>query len=191
MIKKNIIIEKDYLNKLTRTLRQNKSKEIYSLYNSILQTWKKNKTVFICGNGGSAANANHIANDLSIAAVRNSKKGLKVEYLGSNSAVITCIANDYGYEKIFSEQLKNKASKDDLLLVLSGSGNSKNILNAIKQAKKIKMNTFAILGFNGGKCKKISDKFINYNINDMQISEDLQMIIINICVKELAKQKIV
>ena len=120
MIKKNIIIEKDYLNKLTRTLRQNKSKEIYSLYNSILQTWKKNKTVFICGNGGSAANANHIANDLSIAAVRNSKKGLKVESLGSNSAVITCIANDYGYEKIFSEQLKNKASKDDLLLVLSG-----------------------------------------------------------------------
>ena len=136
MIKKNIIIEKNYLNKLTRTLRQNKSKEIYSLYNSILQTWKKNKTVFICGNGGSAANANHIANDLSIAAVRNSKRGLKVESLGSNLAVITCIANDYGYEKIFSEQLKNKASKDDLLLVLSGSGNSKNILNAIKQAKK-------------------------------------------------------
>ena len=187
---KNQKIEKDYLAKLVKVLEQNKSKEIYNLYNLILKTWKKNQSIFICGNGGSAANSNHIANDLSIAAVKNSKRGLKVESLASNSSVMTCIANDYGYEKIFSEQLRNKGSKEDLLLVLSGSGNSKNILNAIKQAKKIKMNIFAILGFNGGKCKKILDKFINYQINDMQISEDLQMIIINICVKELMKQSI-
>jgi D-sedoheptulose 7-phosphate isomerase len=186
--KKNI--ERNYLRNLVKVLKQNKSIEIYNLYNMILKTWKKNQSIFICGNGGSAANANHIANDLSIAAVKNSKRGLKVESLASNSAIITCLANDYGYDKIFSKQLKNKGSKDDLLLVLSGSGNSKNILNAIKQAKKLKMNTFAILGFDGGKCKKISDKFINYKINDMQISEDLQMIIMNICVKELMKQSI-
>ena len=71
MIKKNNI-EKNYINKLTKTLQQNKSKEISALYNAILDTWKKNKTIFICGNGGSAANSNHIANDLSIAAVKNS-----------------------------------------------------------------------------------------------------------------------
>ena len=104
---------------------------------------------------------------------------------------MTCLANDIGYDKIFSEQIKSKGSKGDLLIVLSGSGNSKNIISAIKEAHKLKMNTFGILGFNGGKCKKILNNFINYKINDMQISEDLQMIIMNICVKSLMKKKLV
>ena len=82
---------------------------------------------------------------------------------------MTCLANDIGYDKIFSEQIKSKGSKGDLLIVLSGSGNSKNIISAIKEAHKLKMNTFGILGFNGGKCKKILNNFINYKINDMQI----------------------
>lgn len=183
-------IEKNYIDKLINTLKQNKSKEILSLYNAILRTWKKNKSIFVCGNGGSAANANHITNDLLIAAGKNSKRGLKVESLSSNSAVMTCLANDTGYANVFSGQLKTKGLKEDLLLVLSGSGNSKNIINAIKQAKKKKMHTFGILGFDGGKCKKILKNHINFKINDMQISEDIQMIILNVCVRELMKNRI-
>ena len=187
MTLKNKIIE-DYISKLINCLNINKQKQITKLHALILSAWKRNKKIFICGNGGSAANANHIANDLLIAATKKSKKKLNIESLASNSAVMTCLANDIGYDKIFSEQIKSKGSKGDLLIVLSGSGNSKNIISAIKEAHKLKMNTFGILGFNGGKCKKILNNFINYKINDMQISEDLQMIIMNICVKSLMKK---
>ena len=190
MTLKNKIIE-DYISKLINCLNINKQKQITKLHALILSAWKRNKKIFICGNGGSAANANHIANDLLIAATKKSKKKLNIESLASNSAIMTCLANDIGYDKIFSEQIKSKGSKGDLLIVLSGSGNSKNIISAIKEAHKLKMNTFGILGFNGGKCKKILNNFINYKINDMQISEDLQMIIMNICVKSLMKKKLV
>ena len=93
----------------------------------LLKIWREDKNLFICGNGGSAANAIHIANDLhyGIGACGSEPiiRGLKVEALPSNQAVITCLANDTGYENIYSHQLKNKARKGDILLVLSGSGN--------------------------------------------------------------------
>ena len=100
------------------------------------------------------------------------------------------MANDIGYENIFSEQIKVKGVGGDLLIVLSGSGNSKNVINAIKEAKKNKLDTFAILGFDGGKCKKILKDYIHYNVDDMQISEDMQMIVLNMCIQKLMKQKI-
>ena len=131
-----------------------------------------------------------MANDLLYAAGKKNKKGLKVESLVSNSSVITCLANDKGYKNIFSEQIKVKAKKGDLLIVLSGSGNSSNVINAIQTSKKIGVETFAILGFNGGKCKKIVDNYIHCKINDMQVSEDMQMIILNICLQKLMKQKV-
>ena len=179
-----------YINRLIETLKQDKAKEITLLFNKIFNVWKNNKTVYICGNGGSAGNANHIANDLLYAAGKKNKKGINVESLSSNPSVITCLANDTGYENIFAEQLKVKGAKGDLLIVLSGSGNSLNIINAIKVAKKKKLDTFAILGFNGGKCKKILNNFIHFNVNDMQISEDIQMIVLNICIQKLMKTKL-
>ncbi len=180
-----------YIDKLIKVLNQNKSNYINKLYTELYKSWKNKKNIYICGNGGSAGNANHIANDLIFAAGKRNKKGLKVESLSANSSVITCLANDLGYENIFSEQLKVKGSKNDLLIVLSGSGNSKNILKAILMAKKIKMKTFGIFGFNGGRCKKLVDNHIHYNINDMQISEDIQMIVFNSCIQKLMKQKLI
>ena len=98
---------KEYKNKLFNTLDNRKlSSEIEILYNSILLAWKNKKQIFICGNGGSAGNAIHIANDYLYGAGVKNKKGLKVEALSSNQAVITCVANDLGYEHIYSEQLK-------------------------------------------------------------------------------------
>ena len=149
-----------------------------------------NKNFFICGNGGSGANAIHIANDFLYGAGITNKKGLKVEALTSNTAVLTCLANDIGYDKVFSEQIKVKGEKNDLLLVLSGSGNSNNIINALKEARKLKLRTFAIVGFSGGKCKKLADNCIHTKIDDMQISEDFQMILLNMIMKELTKIKL-
>ena len=103
---------------------------------------------------------------------------------------MTCLANDLSYEDIFSEQIKVKGEKNDLLLILSGSGNSKNVINALKEAKKMKLRTFAILGFGGGKCLKLANKSIHIKVDDMQISEDFQMIIMNIIMQKLSKIKL-
>lgn len=187
--KKKDSLTEQYISRLIQVIKTDKNKEINLLYNQILKTWKNKKTIYVCGNGGSAGNANHIANDLIFAAGKKNKKGIKVESLASNPSIITCLANDIGYENIFSEQIRVKGAKGDLLIVLSGSGNSKNVIKAIKEAKKNKLDTFAILGFDGGMCKKIVKNYIHYEVNDMQISEDLQMIVLNICIQELMKQK--
>ena len=104
---KNFLTEQ-YSSRLIKVIKTDKDREINLLYNKIFKAWKKNKTVYVCGNGGSAGNANHIANDLIFAAGKKNRKGIKVESLASNPAIITCLANDIGYENIFSEQIKVK-----------------------------------------------------------------------------------
>jgi D-sedoheptulose 7-phosphate isomerase len=142
--------------------------------------------LYICGNGGSAGNAIHLANDFNYGIDKdNGGVGLRVEALPANSSIITCIANDEGYEHIFSQQLKVKANPGDMLLVLSGSGNSKNILNALEVGNSLGMKTFAILGFTGGKAKGIAKHPIHFQIEDMQISEDLQLIVGHIAMQYL------
>ncbi len=173
----------DYINSFSTKVE----KDILSLSNHVLQCWKNDKNIYIIGNGGSGANAQHIANDFLYGAALSNKKGIKIEALVSNSAVITCLANDIDYDSIFSEQLKVKASKKDLLIVLSGSGNSKNIIKAIKQAKKMNVYSFGIIGFNGGKAKKILDESIHFELNDMQVVEDLQMFVLHVCCKWLSQ----
>ncbi|WP_232824616.1 SIS domain-containing protein [Algibacillus agarilyticus] len=148
---------------------------------------KTKNHLYICGNGGSAGNAMHLANDFLYGVSPNLANALKVEALSANSSVLTCLGNDLGYDSIFSRQLKVKAEKGDLLLVLSGSGNSSNIIKAIEEAKIKGMYTVGILGFDGGKAKEILDMPIHFDINDMQISEDLQLIVGHMLMKLLSK----
>ena len=157
---------------------------------AMLDTWSTGKCIYICGNGGSAGNAIHLANDLIYGAGMTRGKGLRAEALSANAAVLTCLANDVGYENIYSEQLKVKGSEGDILIALSGSGNSPNIIRAIEVAKGIGMKTFAILGYSGGKCKEIVDHPIHFEVDDMQIAEDLQLIVGHICMQWLSEQKI-
>ena len=142
---------------------------------------------------GSAANALHIANDLhyGIGACGSAPiiPGMRVDALPSNTGIITCLANDTGYENIYSNQLKVKANEDDILLALSGSGNSSNIINAINAAKDQKMKTVAVLAFDGGVCKDLADLVIHCPINDMQIAEDTQLIIGHLCMQWLNSHK--
>jgi len=148
---------------------------VEKLAKKILLAQQENKQIFLCGNGGSAANAIHIANDF--LCLGPEVKGVKVVALPANQAIVTCLANDSGYENIFSAQIRQLASKGDLLIVLSGSGNSANILKAINTAKEMGISTCAILGFDGGKCLKLVDIPIHFSTNDMQIAEDLQLIV--------------
>ncbi len=147
------------------------------LAKKILLVQKRDRQVFLCGNGGSAANAIHIANDLLYFKSKQEGKGLKVIALPANQAILTCLANDTGYENIFSFQLERLGRKGDMLIILSGSGNSLNILKAVDAAKKMGISTCAILGFDGGKCLDLVDTAIHFPVDDMQISEDLQLIV--------------
>lgn len=143
----------------------------------MLRCWQEKRQVFFCGNGGSAGNAVHLANDFLYGIAKKTGGGLKVQALSANSAVMTCLANDIGYESIFSEQLAVQAQAGDLLIALSGSGNSPNIVRVIEQAKAMNVKSYAILGFTGGKCKEIADVPIHFPVNDMQIAEDMQLIV--------------
>ena len=141
------------------------------------------------GNGGSAQNSTHIENGMVYGLrSKNIPNGLNIESINSNTSVITCLANDVGYDFIFSEQLISKAQKNDLLIVLSGSGNSKNILNALKTAKKLDLKTFSLLGFDGGDAIKISEKNIHIKSYNMQVVEDVHMIIFHLITRFLSSK---
>jgi len=178
----------DYSKRLADTLDEINWTSVLRLSKELLATKIRGSRVFLCGNGGSAANANHIANDLVYAVTEHTGSGFDAVSLAANSAVLTCLANDVGYENIFSEQLAVSGRENDLLLVLSGSGNSENILNALTMAKKLKMRTAGILGFDGGKCKKITDCAVHVDVNDMQISEDIQLVVGHMIMKWLKKE---
>tara|TARA_B100001057_G_C22846303_1_gene949185 strand:+ start:959 stop:1513 length:555 start_codon:yes stop_codon:yes gene_type:complete len=118
-------------------------------------TLKRNRTIFFAGNGGSAADCEHIAGEL-VGRYKKNRKPYKALSLTTDTSVITCIANDFGYDKIFERQLQALGQKGDLLIVYSTSGKSKNIINVLKMAKKLKIKSISLLGNNGGSCKKLS-----------------------------------
>jgi len=167
----------DYANRLNTAMQATDWSGVTRLAQELRECWTSGRQVFICGNGGSAGNAIHLANDFlyGISKVRGS--GLRVHALPANSSVLTCLANDEGYDEIFSLQLAVQARADDVLIVLSGSGNSPNILKALEQAKKMGLRSYAILGYTGGRAKAMADVAIHYALDDMQISEDMQLIV--------------
>jgi len=152
---------------------------------ALRRCWEDGNTVYLCGNGGSAGNAIHLANDLLYGAGMGHGGGIKVEALSANPAVLTCLANDLGYDNIYAEQLRVKAVAGDVLIVLSGSGNSPNVVKALEVGAETGMVTFAVLGFSGGRCKALAQHPIHFAIDDMQIAEDLQLIVGHICMQWL------
>ena len=186
----NDLINKYYQN-ISKAFESQLITEATSVLSSaMINAWVKGKSIYFCGNGGSAGNANHLANDFLYGAGVHNGIGLRVESLSSNSSILTCLANDIGYDQVYAEQLRVKANKGDVLIALSGSGNSMNIVKALEMGNKIGMKTFAILGFSGGKCKETAQHAFHFEIHDMQVSEDLQMIIGHICMKYLSNKKL-
>lgn len=176
----------EYVGKLNEVFKEFQDLEtIELLAKSLRIAWNDRQQLFLCGNGGSAGNAIHLANDFCYGVDRENGVGLHVEALPANASVITCLANDVGYDKVFSQQLKVKANKGDVLLVLSGSGNSPNVIQALEVGNQIGMQTFAILGFSGGRCKEVAQHSIHFPIDDMQIAEDLQLVVGHMCMQWL------
>jgi D-sedoheptulose 7-phosphate isomerase len=175
---------KGTINRYTSTLQTALSNANWDSINDLAETledcWKTGRRLFVCGNGGSGANAIHIENDFLYGISKTRGSGLRCKALTANQSVITCLANDEGYEKIFSYQVAVHAQPGDVLLVLSGSGNSANIVKVIEEAKRLDLVTFGILGYDGGKAKSLVDTAIHFPVDDMQICEDLQMMVAHI-----------
>jgi D-sedoheptulose 7-phosphate isomerase len=169
-------IASTYQSTLVTAIQAHDWSDVAKLAEILAQCWRENRQIFLCGNGGSAANAIHLANDLLYGIDKPAGRGLRVTALPANQAVLTCLANDVAYAEVFSQQLAALACRGDVLLALSGSGNSPNIVNALRKARELGMTSFAILGFSGGQCLRLADNPIHFAVDDMQISEDLQMI---------------
>ncbi len=152
-------IIKSHLNDHLKVIYENSddiSIFIEKISKDIKKTLKNKKTVFFAGNGGSAADCEHLAGEL-VGRYKKNRKPYKALSLTTDTSVITCISNDFGYDKIFERQLQGLGQKGDLLIVFSTSGNSKNIINVLKMAKRLKIKSISLLGKKGGLCKKISD----------------------------------
>lgn len=176
----------DYVTRLQNLLQNHNWENVRKLAEALRIAWEKERQVFLCGNGGSATNAIHLANDLIYGVSPENGHGLKVHALPANQSILTCLANDISYEDIFSYQLGVLGNPGDVLIVFSGSGNSPNIVKAIQKAKELDMKTFAFLGYSGGKAIGQVDVAIHFPIEDMQIAEDCQQIVGHMVMRWLA-----
>lgn len=167
----------DYARRLQSVLNAADWTGVGKLAEELRDCWGSGRQVFLCGNGGSAGNAVHLANDFLYGISKKAGSGLRVHALPANGSVMTCLANDEGYEQVFSLQLAVQARPGDVLLAFSGSGNSPNIVRALEEAKRIGMRCYAVLGYSGGKAKALADCAIHFPVDDMQISEDMQLVV--------------
>jgi D-sedoheptulose 7-phosphate isomerase len=151
---------------------------IERLAQAIYQRYQTGRFVYIIGNGGSGANSSHLCEDLGKGTVVDSEKGkrLKVLSLTDNTSYILAWANDTNYDRIFVEQLKNLGEPGDLLIAISGSGNSPNVLNAVHWANEHGIETFAVTGFSGGMLKEIAHQALHCRCDDMGVVESLHSI---------------
>ena len=124
-------------------------REIYQISDEIADALSKSNAIFWCGNGGSCSDSNHLSTEL-VGKFKKARRPLNSISLSSETSLITCIANDFGYEEIFSRQLEGLGKRGDVLITISTSGNSKNVVNAIQIAKKMQIKTIGLLGMNGG-----------------------------------------
>lgn len=177
----------EYFATLAATWKQQDWTNVAELNQALLRCWRENRQVFICGNGGSAANAIHLANDFLYGVDKQSGRGLRVTALPANASVLTCLANDISYEDVFAQQLTVLSQPGDMLIAFSGSGNSPNILKVLARARELNVTTFSILGFTGGRALELTDFPIHFPVHDMQVAEDLQMMVGHMAMKWLSR----
>lgn len=183
----SIKIINDYLESLKNTLDNLNREEVIKFKDILEETRQKGKKVIIFGNGGSGSTASHFACDINKGVSLNQEKRHKVIALTDNIPTMLAYANDLSYDDVFVEQMKNFLENGDIVVGISGSGNSKNVLKAIEYANNLGNTTVGITGFKGGKLKEISKFSVNANVEDMQISEDIHIILLHLLMKTLCK----
>jgi D-sedoheptulose 7-phosphate isomerase len=173
----------DYLERLHRAIDGLPRDRLAALAQTLLGAYQNDKQVFTIGNGGSSSTASHLAADLSKNTTGPNMKRFRITSLGDNAAIVTALANDLGYEHIFSEQLVNLIRAGDVLIAVSASGNSPNIVAAIRYARQQSAHVVALLGFDGGVAATLADNAIIVPSSDFGIVEDLHLAINHILVE--------
>jgi D-sedoheptulose 7-phosphate isomerase len=179
----------NYMARLQDCIDRLDRNEIEQFIQLLLQARDNERHIFIMGNGGSAATASHFCCDFNKGMSYQQDKKFKMICLNDNVATMLAYANDVDYDNVFVEQLKNFVQKGDLVIGISGSGNSKNVLNAIEYANEIGAVTVGLTGYNGGRLKMLAQHSVNANIDDMQITEDVHMMFCHLIYNNLMKKK--
>jgi D-sedoheptulose 7-phosphate isomerase len=164
-----------YFRLLSTTAGQLPFEAIEEVAATLVQAYESERTIYLFGNGGSAALASHMACDLGKGTVNGSKKRFRAMSLTSNEAMMTAWANDSNYHDIFAEQLANFVAPGDVAFAISCSGNSANVLNALRVARQARATTVGLAGFQGGKMKELCDQCLIVPSDNMQIIEDLHL----------------
>lgn len=160
--------EKAAIDKLDR-------KELNAAMNALLDAYEREATVYVFGNGGSSATASHMVCDFNKGTCYDLTKKFHFVCLNDNIPVMMAIANDDSFENVFVYQLQDRLQKNDLVLAISGSGNSHNVIKAIDYAKQVGCKIIGMTGYDGGKLAKMADYQLHVPADDMQITEDLHM----------------
>lgn len=181
----------NYLREFSSGLEQIPAGEIEGVATCLLDTYLDGRWVYLAGNGGSAALASHFACDLEKTVAgrrpREVERRFRVVSLVDNLASLTAWSNDEGYEHAFSEPLRSRAQSDELLIVISASGNSPNIVAALEAAKDLGMRSVGLLGFDGGRARALCDRSIHVHSHDYGIVEGVHSVLVHLLTTWLAK----
>jgi len=172
---------------ITDVLETLNEHEINTFMDMIMKAYENDKFIYVIGNGGSAANASHLAQDLAKGTrhSKEQKKRIKALSLTDNTPFITAQGNDEGYDSIFEQQLRTFAASGDYLIAISGSGNSPNIINAIEWANNNEVKTIGITGYDGGKLRKMASHTVHVPLNEMCTAESIHSIIFHYVILEI------
>ena len=165
-----------YLEHEIETLRALDVEAINEALNLLLEAFENGNTVYIFGNGGSSATASHFQNDFNKGVSEHTEKKFNFLCLNDNVATVMAVANDIGFEEVFRFQLRGHLTPGDLVMAISGSGNSKNVINAVEYAKSCGNRIIGLTGFGGGRLRELADVALHVPVNSMQITEDVHMV---------------
>ncbi len=171
-----------YLDRLRAALDDLPRDRLSALSDTLMRAYRNNKQVFVVGNGGSSSTASHMAADLAKNTIGPNMKRFRIVSLNDNAAIVTALANDLGYENIFCEQLNNLIQAGDVLIVVSASGNSPNVLKAIDYARSRSAEVVGLLGFDGGAAAELADNALIVRSDHYGVVEDVHLIINHILV---------
>lgn len=177
----------NYANRVNVGLESVDKVQLEKVLETLELAYRKRTPVFVCGNGGSLTMSDHFHCDHAKGTHYDALLRPKIEPLTSGS-ILTAIANDIGYEDVFSFQLSMKACSGDILVAISASGNSPNIISAIKKAKDLNMSVIAFVGFNGGEAAKLADMVLHVKENNYGIIEDCHQCLMHILAQHIREK---
>lgn len=173
----------DYLEECRNVTARLNPEEIHGLSDDLYAAWQEHRFVFVCGNGGAGSTAGHFAEDLLKSTLdpadflNDRARRMKVMSLSENTSAILAWANDEGFERIFVEQLKNFASPGDILIAMSGSGNSKNVLQVVEWANRHELITWGLTGYDGGELRSLAQRNLHIPVDDMGMAQSMHLLV--------------